>query len=150
QHILIVRGGAVGDFILTMPVLAALRNQFPRARVEVLGNPSIASLATRLGLADNIRDLGSFQFAPLFSCNGVCSSDIAKWLSRFDLIVSYAYDPERVFENNLCRHSNAQFIAGPYRPNEQSIAHASVQMFGPLAGLIPCSFDVGCWTLDVE
>ena len=28
-----IRGGAIGDFILTLPAIAALRRQFPRARI---------------------------------------------------------------------------------------------------------------------
>src|SRR5436309_4990067 len=43
--ILIIRGGAIGDFILTLPALAALRRQFPDAHLEVLGYPHIAQLA---------------------------------------------------------------------------------------------------------
>ena len=44
--ILVIRGGAIGDFILTLPVLSALQAQFPQAELEVLGYPHIASLAT--------------------------------------------------------------------------------------------------------
>ena len=36
QRILVIRGGAIGDFILTLPVLAALRDRFPQAEIEVL------------------------------------------------------------------------------------------------------------------
>ena len=35
NRILVVRGGAIGDFVLTLPVLAALRRQFPQAHLEV-------------------------------------------------------------------------------------------------------------------
>ena len=36
-RILIIRGGAIGDFVLTLPVLQALRDNFPEAKVDVLG-----------------------------------------------------------------------------------------------------------------
>ena len=39
NKILVIRGGAIGDFILTLPVLAALRRQFPESRLEVLFEP---------------------------------------------------------------------------------------------------------------
>jgi len=51
-RILVLRGGAIGDFILTLPVLAALRSTFPGNRLEVLGYPHIASLALAAGLVD--------------------------------------------------------------------------------------------------
>ena len=41
--LLVIRGGAIGDFILTLPALAALRCQFPQSSVELLGYPQIAS-----------------------------------------------------------------------------------------------------------
>jgi heptosyltransferase-3 len=50
-RILVIRGGAIGDFILTLPVLAALRERFPGVEIEVLGYPHIASLALSGGLA---------------------------------------------------------------------------------------------------
>ena len=51
-RILVIRGGAIGDFILTLPVLAALRQQFPGAHLEVLGYPHIVQLALAGGLVD--------------------------------------------------------------------------------------------------
>jgi len=55
--ILVVRGGAIGDFILTLPVFAALREHFPNAHLEVLGYAHIASLAKAGGLVDAVRSI---------------------------------------------------------------------------------------------
>jgi heptosyltransferase-2 len=41
----VVRGGALGDFVLTLPLIQALREAFPAARVVVVGNPANARLA---------------------------------------------------------------------------------------------------------
>ena len=37
NRILVIRGGAIGDFILTLPALKALRDSMPHAHVEILG-----------------------------------------------------------------------------------------------------------------
>ena len=50
-----------GDFILTLPAIAALRGQFPKAHLEVLGYPHIVQLALAAGLVDRyleIKDRG--------------------------------------------------------------------------------------------
>ena len=51
---LLVRGGALGDFILTLPVLSALRRAFPETHLEVLAYPKPASLAIDAGIVDEI------------------------------------------------------------------------------------------------
>jgi heptosyltransferase-2 len=53
--ILVIRGGAIGDFILTLPVFSALRQQFPQTRLDVLAYPHIAQLALVGGLVDEVR-----------------------------------------------------------------------------------------------
>ncbi|MDB6056576.1 MAG: lipopolysaccharide core biosynthesis protein [Verrucomicrobiales bacterium] len=150
DHILVIRGGAIGDFILTMPVLAALRESYPTARIELLANPSVGSLAVYFGFADKVRDLGSIPFVPLFADNRNCPQEVAVWLSGFDLIVSYTHDPLQVFQTNIRRYTKAQFIAGPHRPDELSASHASEQLLQPVSDFISSSFDVGRWKLDVE
>ena len=68
--ILVIRGGAIGDFILTLPVFAALREQFPQTWLEVLGYPHIAQLAFAGGLADGTRSIEARALAGFFARNG--------------------------------------------------------------------------------
>ena len=42
---LVLRGGAIGDFVLTLPALRALRERWPDAHIELLGYPHVANLA---------------------------------------------------------------------------------------------------------
>ena len=44
-RILVLRGGAIGDFIVTLPVFRALRRRWPEAFIEIAGYPHIAELA---------------------------------------------------------------------------------------------------------
>ena len=50
--ILFIRGGAVGDFILTLPAIQLVRSTLPDVEIEILGYESITGLAVRCGLAD--------------------------------------------------------------------------------------------------
>lgn len=135
RKILVIRGGALGDFILTIPVLAALRRQFPKCKLEILGYPSVASLAVVAGLADEVSPLESARFTGFFAADSSLSSDAAEWLSGFDCIISYLYDPEQIFQRNAGRCSAARFIAGPHRPDETLAVHAVEQLLRPLQAL---------------
>ena len=132
RRILVIRGGALGDFILTLPVLAALRRHFPDHGLEVLGHPRFASLAAAAGLAENVQDLDSPRLAGLFAPNGAWEADISDYFARFDWVISYLYDPGQVFQTNVARCSRARFIAGPHRPDEAAGLHATEALLGPL------------------
>src|SRR6266571_3254418 len=123
--ILVIRGGAIGDFILTLPAIAALRRQFPKAHLEVLGYPHIVQLALAAGLVDRIQAIEARPLAGFFARNGELAEDLADYFSEFDLIVSYLYDPDEIFKTNVGRCSVGQFITGPHRPDEGSQIHAS-------------------------
>jgi heptosyltransferase-2 len=43
NSVLVIRGGAIGDFILTLPAIKLLVYQFPQAKTEILGYPQILS-----------------------------------------------------------------------------------------------------------
>jgi heptosyltransferase III len=133
--ILVIRGGAIGDFILTLPALAALRRQFPLAHLEVLGYPHIVQLATVGGLVDRVSSIEARALAGFFARNGQLASDLAEYFSEFDLIISYLYDPDEIFRNNVARCSPAQFIAGPHRPDETAGVHAAQVFLKPLERL---------------
>jgi heptosyltransferase III len=132
---LVIRGGAIGDFILTLPVLAALRQQFPRTDLEVLGYPRIAQLALAGGLASRVQSIESRPLAGFFARNGELAADLADYFSEFDVIISYLYDPDGIFKTNVGRCTQAQFIAGPHRPDEKAGLHATEVFLKPLERL---------------
>jgi len=123
--ILVVRGGAIGDFILTLPVLSALRRQFPEAWLEVLGYPHIVPLAMEGGLVHGVRSIEARALAGFFARHGELDEDLIDYFSDFDLILSYLYDPDGIFQENVCKCSTGQFIPGPHRPEESEGLHAT-------------------------
>ena len=133
--ILVIRGGAIGDFILTLPAIAALRARFPETHLEVLGYPHIVQLALAGGLVDRVQSIEAGALAGFFARNGSLEQDLADYFSEFDLIISYLYDPDLIFQTNVARCSQAQFVTGPHRPNERSDVHAARVYLQPLERL---------------
>jgi len=134
-RILVIRGGAIGDFVLTLPALAALRRQFPAAHLEVLGYPHIAQLALAGGLVDRVQSIEARTLAGFFARGGDLAEDLADYFSEFDVIVSYLYDPDGIFQTNVGLCTGAQFIVGPHRADEAAGLHAAKVYLQPLAQL---------------
>ncbi len=132
RKILVVRGGAIGDFILTLPVLAALRRNFPESSLHILGYPAIASLAVAGGLAESVTAIESPMFSGFFVDGGARPAAAAEFFAGFDLIISFAYDPDRVFQHNVARCTKAACIGGPHRPRESDDLHAAEALLRPL------------------
>jgi len=101
QRILFIRGGAVGDFVLTTPVLWALREQYARAQIEVLGRREIAILAARKGPADTVSRVDAGDLAPLFSRHGEMAAERQVYFRSFHLIVCIWPDREGVIRERL-------------------------------------------------
>ena len=135
NKILVIRGGAIGDFILTLPVLSALRAQFPNTSLELLGYPHIAQLARAGKLVDRVHSIDARPMAGFFARRGQLSAPLADFFAGFAIIISYLYDPDGIFRDNVARVSKAQFIAGPHRPDEQAGVHASQVFLEPLKRL---------------
>lgn len=133
--ILVIRGGAIGDFILTLPVFTALRAQFPDAHLEVLGYPHIAQLAQAGGLVNRVQAIEARALAGFFARNGELSEDLSDYFSEFDFIISYLYDPDEIFKTNILRCAHGQFITGPHRPDEKGQLHATQTYLKPLERL---------------
>jgi len=134
-RILVIRGGAIGDFILTLPAIAALRRQFPQAHLEVLGYPHIAQLAVAGGLADRVQPIEARGLAGFFARDGTLEPDLVDYFSEFDLVISYLYDPDEIFKTNVGRCLVKQFIVGPHRPDETERTHATQVYLKPLERL---------------
>lgn len=117
DSILIIRGGAIGDFVLTLPSIHALKDQFPKARMEVLGYPHIASLVNQRFYADAIRSIDSRDVAAFFAKKGDLDGKWCEYFSSFDAAVSFLYDPDLTFRNNLERAGLHTIITVDSRPS---------------------------------
>ncbi len=133
--ILVIRGGAIGDFILTLPALTALRSRFPEVQLEVLGYAHIAQLAIAGGVVDAVRSIEAATLAPFFARHGQLPDAMRDYLDGFAIIISYLYDPDEIFRDNVGRCTKAQFIQGPHRPDETAGRHATEVFLEPLQRL---------------
>lgn len=102
-RVLVIRGGAIGDFILTLPALRLLRETIVGCHLEVLGYPAVAELARTAGLADSIRSLEHRSMAPMFAKTAPIDEALAEHLRSFNLVVSFLYDPDGHFRASLER-----------------------------------------------
>ena len=134
-RILVIRGGAIGDFVLTLPVLAALRERFPKAELEILGYPRIAAMAVDAGLVRAVHALESPGLAMFFTPNGAFDLEWREFFARYAIVVSYLYDPNNIFEENVKSCGVGQFIAARHRPDETKPIHASEVFLKPLEQL---------------
>lgn len=130
-----IRGGAIGDFILTLPVLAALRERFPDSSLEVLGYPHVVQLAEAGRLVDTVRPIEARALAGFFGRKTALDAGFAQYFSDFAVIISYLYDPDGIFQENVARCSKAQFIPGPHRPDDAGSLHATETFLKPLERL---------------
>lgn len=130
-----MRGGAIGDFVLTFPVFSALREFFPATRLEVLGYPHIAQLALSGGLVDAVRHIEARPLAGFFARAGTLDESLRAYFAGFAIILSYLYDPDGILEANVRRCTSAQFIIGPHRPEEFPKTHATESLLKPLERL---------------
>ncbi len=139
QRLLVIRGGAVGDFIVTLPVLAALRHAFPQAFIELLGHPSRAQLASHPHYADRITDLEAWELYRLFQPNPTVSERLASYLNSFDLIVAYLPTIEPSLAENLQRYCSGQMIIWP--PHPPAGVHSTDHLLRAVSAMLPPSYD---------
>jgi len=107
-----------------------VRDRFPTAHLEILGIPHIIALANKRFYANAIRSLDSVPFARFFAANAELPRELCDYFANFDLVLSYLYDPDGIFEANVRRCSSAKFIAGPAKLDNSE--HAAFQMARPL------------------
>src|ERR1043166_3918815 len=131
NRILVIRGGAIGDFILTLPALKALRDAWPQAHLEILGYKHIAALAENRFYAQAVHSIEYGALARFFAHNSELPAKLADYFASFDLIVSYLYDPDWIFETNLRRCGIENLICGPARVVENAV-HAARQLARPI------------------
>ncbi|MGH2448587.1 MAG: glycosyltransferase family 9 protein, partial [Chloroflexota bacterium] len=91
RRIVVVRSGGLGDTILWLPALDALRRRHPRALIQLVADPRFGRLAG--GIVDETISVHRSLFAGLY---GVPSVELDAWLAGVDLLVSWTSSPAAV------------------------------------------------------
>jgi heptosyltransferase III len=139
NRVLVIRGGAIGDFILTLPALKLLRENFPQAHIEILGYKQIIALAENRYYACATRSINYAPLSRFFARNAELPADLIAYFASFDLILSYLFDPDEIFESNLKRCGVQRFISQSPKINNQE--HAARQLARPLKQIGLCVAD---------
>jgi heptosyltransferase-2 len=132
-RILVIRGGAIGDFVLTLPAIRLLRENFPHAHLEILGYKHIIALAEGRFYADATRSIEYGGLARFFIPGTELPEDLVEYFRSFQQIVSYLYDPDQFFEGNIRRAGVKHYLHGS--PKLDDSAHAAQQLAQPLERL---------------
>ncbi len=125
KRVLIVRSGAVGDMILTLPVLSALTKRYSGLSIDMMGDPVRLSLLKHCGFVDGVLPVDGRDVTPLFVSETVPSDtsvprklpgSLIRRLRSYDAILSYLPDPDGVFAENLRRFASGPVLTGRSRP----------------------------------
>ena len=133
NRILVIRGGAIGDFVLTLPAIKLLRENFPQSHIEILGYKHIVALAEKRFYADATRSIEYGPLASFFARNAELPNELSNYFAGFDLVLSYLFDPDEIFATNLRRAGVEELIVGPAKLREME--HAARQLARPLEQL---------------
>ncbi|MFZ4779419.1 MAG: glycosyltransferase family 9 protein, partial [Terrimicrobiaceae bacterium] len=128
-----IRGGAIGDFILTLPSLRLLRESFPDCRLEIVGYRHICAVAEGRFYADAVRSIEYAPMAGFFNPRAELDPELSAYFAGFGQVISYLFDPDGFFEGNLRRCGVKNLIVGD--PRVPGSAHAIRHLAKPLESL---------------
>jgi heptosyltransferase III len=132
-RILIIRGGAIGDFILTLPALRLVREAFPEAHIEIIGYRHIVALAEGRYYAQASRSIEYAPLAGFFARRGSLDEELSEYFASFQQVISFLFDPDGIFETNLKRSEVKNFLQAYVKVDDS--AHAARQIARPLESL---------------
>ena len=141
MRILVIRPGALGDALLTLPALQALRSAFPAAEIELMGSLGVLRWLLGRSVVSAVSSFDRAGLGALFQEDSQPTDGLRSYLGEFDWIVSYATPPEHVFAQNLLRFAPGRVVCFDVRPRDGLQIHMSTHLQMPLRdlGIDACS-----------
>ncbi len=134
--IVLIRSGAIGDFIVTLPAIQLLRRSHPGARLVLVARNRVRSLVKNL--VDEFLDIDGPLLLPFFheKVDQLCRE--YEYLNAFDLVISYLGSDGPV-SNNLRALTRPHVVnANPLPPPDYN-RHITEFLLSPLAELVDVS-----------
>lgn len=122
-HILVIRPGAIGDVLLTFPILKLLREHYTNTHITLVSNAQVLPLALAFGVSEEAFDFQDIQWSELFAANGICTPTMRELTGQTDLAICWLRDPDGIIEYNLRAAGVKRLIIAPGRPPEGERIH---------------------------
>ncbi|MHB8599047.1 MAG: glycosyltransferase family 9 protein [Ktedonobacteraceae bacterium] len=132
MNIVVIRQGAIGDSLLSFPVISALRARYANPHVTFIGNPNTLQLAKTWGIAEEVFNYEDRQWDEVFSSEGIQSANMRELFQQTDLVVCWATDRGSVVRPNLLRAGVKEVIIGPWCATEDATKHMVDYLAEPL------------------
>ncbi len=132
NRLLVMRGGALGDFVLGLPALHALRRAFPRATLELVAPAAVLPLAS--WLADILTPLEQAEVASLFGGPEALPDEVLRRYGGLDLVVLWLADREGAVRANFRRLGARRILWAPALPGKTG-RHATDHLLDTLRPL---------------
>jgi len=138
RKILVLRGGALGDFIVTLPALVLLRRRWPHATIELVGNATAAALGVNAGLLNRVHSQHESRWSALYH-SAPLPAPVTAELASFDLVLNFWPDPDQTITQHFREFAATIFLTSSALP---ALAPAAAHYCEALRtlGLTPESF----------
>ncbi len=121
MKILVIHPGSLGDVILSLPALHALKQAYPMASLDLMGNSSILELLRGRFYADRVISIDRADVSLCFAGLAEPSDPIVNTIMEYDLIVNWLENKEGEFSRHLGRIGAKKIVAS--RPISQRTTH---------------------------
>ncbi len=132
MDLFVMRAGAIGDFILTLPALTALRKRFPAHRLILAARADVLPLV-HFTLTDDVIAFDDERLTALFTRDSEPTNQLSNLFSDIDLAVLWLPDSSaRIVADNLRRFNIARLIAANPLPTYRHAADHLLDTLVPL------------------
>jgi heptosyltransferase III len=142
--VLVLRPGALGDTLLAVPALRALRAAWPGAKLSLAAHAGAARLLARLGEVDVGWAFDDPGLVWLWRAGAVPAGDGGP-----DAVVAWLSDPERSLARRLAGLGVGRVLVAPSRPADE-VTHCARFLADALAPLLGGRPDLDARPLAVE
>jgi heptosyltransferase III len=132
KRLLVLRPGAIGDTLVALPALLALRRQFPGAQIEAVGNATALPVAEASGLIDRWLPFDDGRVTRLFMPSEPPPDDP---FLGIDVAVAWGRDADGTLSRALTRRGARTVIVAPSRPDPSAPEHTALHLLRTLAPL---------------
>ena len=141
RTILVIHPGGLGDVLLSIGAMAAMRSAFPQHKMILLAGSEIGHLLGQCGVIDESLPIESSQLSALFSGRAQISDMQQDLLRRCDLVVGWLSDHDSSLRRTLQEFGTPRVIL--QSPADAGCHHQSERFLQTLKGEFPVDVHPG-------